>query len=41
AKADASTLVCPPPRLELPIASWVLSHGTMTLLVSGVVLVGQ
>ncbi|MCI78301.1 hypothetical protein A2U01_0099571, partial [Trifolium medium] len=28
--------------LELPIASWALSHGTVTMeLVSGVVLVGQ
>ncbi|MCI06318.1 hypothetical protein A2U01_0027376 [Trifolium medium] len=41
-KEDASMLVCPPPQLEPPIVSWVLSHGTETMkLVSRVVLVGQ
>ncbi|MCH97590.1 hypothetical protein A2U01_0018585, partial [Trifolium medium] len=42
ANADASTLACPPPQLEPPIASWVLSPGTATMeLVSRVILVGQ
>ncbi|MCI44597.1 hypothetical protein A2U01_0065836, partial [Trifolium medium] len=42
ANADASTSVCPPPQLDPPIASWVLSLGTATMeLVSRVVLVGQ
>ncbi|MCH88791.1 hypothetical protein A2U01_0009684 [Trifolium medium] len=30
ANTDADTLLCPPPRLELPIASWALSLGTKT-----------
>ncbi|MCI73465.1 hypothetical protein A2U01_0094729, partial [Trifolium medium] len=42
AEADTSTLVCLPPQLEPPIASWVLSRGMSTMeLISRVVLVGQ